>query len=224
MKKLIIILCLFIISCSSTHNIIENNIESLNNSENIYIDKTYERVPDAIYLNLMSEYTKLHYGKSSIYIENPEIIVIHSTETKTLNGALNVFNGNFLRGREDIARGGAINVGIHFIVDRDGSIYSITPIPYIARHTIGLNYTAIGIENIGNAGNLTEEQLKANVNLVRYLKNKYITIKYVIGHYEYNKASMLHYSLFKEMDKNYKAYGKLDPGIDFMNELKEMIR
>jgi hypothetical protein len=39
-----------------------------------------------------------------------------------------------------------------------------------ARHTIGLNYCAIGIENIGSKSQpLTDEQVEANAELVKYL-------------------------------------------------------
>jgi len=33
--------------------------------------------------------------------------------------------------------------------------------------------------------NLTDAQIQANIALVRYLKNKYPTIEYLIGHHEY---------------------------------------
>ena len=62
------------------------------------------------------------------------------------------------------------------------------PETWMARHVIGLNHYAIGIENIGGIDgkdDLTEAQVKANAFLVCFLKNKYPEIKYVIGHNEY---------------------------------------
>ena len=65
------------------------------------------------------------------------------------------------------------------------------PSNWMARHVIGLNYSSIGIENVGGKGNkkddLTPEQLKSNIALVAYLKGKYPTIEYLIGHHEYTK-------------------------------------
>ncbi len=55
----------------------------------------------------------------------------------------------------------------------------------MARHVIGLNHYAIGIENVGGvegALELTEAQVQSNAYLVRYLKNKYPTIQYLIEH------------------------------------------
>lgn len=44
------------------------------------------------------------------------------------------------------------------------------PPTQFARHTIGLNYCAIGIENIGGSKQpLTEAQAEANAKLIRYL-------------------------------------------------------
>ncbi|WP_456060117.1 peptidoglycan recognition protein family protein, partial [Brachyspira pilosicoli] len=93
----------------------------------------------------------------------------------------------------------------------------------MARHTIGLNYTAISIENIGFAGKLTKEQLNANIKLIKYLKNQYKSIKYVIGHYEYRDTNSPHYHLFREIDPTYRFTIKTDPGYDFMQEIKQRI-
>jgi N-acetylmuramoyl-L-alanine amidase len=75
-----------------------------------------------------------------------------------------------------------------FMVDRDGTIYRLMPETALARHIIGYNWCAIGIENVGGANNkkedLTPAQLKANIKLIRYLHAKYPTIQYVFGHYQ----------------------------------------
>ena len=36
-----------------------------------------------------------------------------------------------------------------FVIDRDGTIYQLVPLTTICRHTVGLNWTAIGIEHVG---------------------------------------------------------------------------
>ena len=93
----------------------------------------------------------------------------------------------------------------------------------MARHVIGLNYTAIGIENVGGAhdvDDLTDGQLKANEYIVRYLKQKYPSIEYLIGHYEYTLFE--HHPLWKESDSTYRTQ-KTDPGVRFMTLLRERV-
>ena len=218
--KNIVILFFFItlISCSSNKNIISNK-----ENNTIEIHNIYKIYPSTLKLSLMSEYSKKHYGYPNYSLVNPQIIVVHSTETRNLQIALNVFQNDFLVGRKDIDSGGDVNVGTHFLVDTNGTIYTSTPLEYMARHTIGLNYTAIGIENIGFAGKLTKEQLNANIKLIKYLKNHYKSIKYVIGHYEYRDTNSPHYHLFREIDPTYRFTIKTDPGYDFMQEIKQRI-
>ena len=89
-----------------------------------------------------------------------------------------------------------------------------------ARHAIGYNHCAIGIENVGGYDgreDLTAEQLAANVRLIKYLHEKYPTIKYVFGHYQQDaaRASGLHI----ELVEGYYAK-KPDPGPIFMRGLR----
>ena len=37
------------------------------------------------------------------------------------------------------------------MIDKDGTIYQLVPITIMCRHTVGLNYTAIGIEHVGTS-------------------------------------------------------------------------
>ncbi len=185
------------------------------------INDDYMITPNSLRLNLLTKYTKDHYGEPYIYLDNPEIIVIHSTETKTLNVAVNVFQREILIGRKDIHYGGEVNVGTHFLVDTNGEIYKSTPTDYIVRHTIGFNHKSISIENIGYAGQLTKEQLKANIELIKYLKQKYSSIKYVIGHYEYMDNTRPHFRLYKELNSKYIPTIKSDPGSNFIYNIRK---
>lgn len=218
--KNIVILFFFItlISCSSNKKIISNK-----ENDTIEIHNIYKIYPSTLKLNLMAEYSEKHYGYSNYNLISPQIIVVHSTETRNLQIALNVFQNDFLIGRKDIDSGGDVNVGTHFLVDTNGTIYASTPLEYMARHTIGLNYTAISIENIGFAGQLTKQQLNSNIKLIKYLKNHYKSIKYVIGHYEYRDTNSPHYHLFREIDPTYRFTIKTDPGYYFMQEIKQRI-
>lgn len=171
-------------------------------------------------VDLTKQYIKNSYG---LDVENitiiPKTIVIHHTAMDDLKESFNRFNPETLTSdRKDIQKGGNLNVSAHFFVDFDGTIYSLMPETYMARHVIGLNLSSIGIENIGgNKKELTKEQLKANIELVKYLKDKYKTIEYLIGHYEY--TSFEKHPLFLEKDAKYRTI-KHDPSIDFMENLR----
>ncbi len=171
---------------------------------------------------LTLEYIKDHYD---IVAENstivPKLIVVHWTAIPTLEGSFEAFNNPKLPSwRPDLKNASALNVSIQFLIDRDGTVYRLMPETTMARHVIGLNYNAIGIENVGgtNGTPLTEEQLKANIKLVSYLKKKYPNIDYLIGHHEYTLFE--NHPLWKEKDKLYRTI-KYDPGDKFMKELRE---
>ncbi len=175
---------------------------------------------------LTKEYIKNHYGLDVKDITiNPKIIVLHWTAVPTLEGSFDRLKPELLlTDRKDIAAAGALNVSSHFLVDKDGSIYRLMPDNYMARHTIGLNYYAIGIENVGGKGDksedLTQAQVEANVYLVRYLKKKYPEIELLIGHYEYGRMKKTKYWL--EKDDNYFTQ-KNDPGDIFMKAVRSRV-
>ena len=84
--------------------------------------------------------------------------------------------------------------------------HQLMPDNWMARHTIGLNHNAIGIENIGGIDgkdDLTEAQVKANAFLVCHLKKKYPAIKHLIGHNEYLRFKNT--KLWLEKDPNYQT-------------------
>ena len=89
----------------------------------------------------------------------------------------------------------------------------------MARHVIGLNHAAIGIENVGGTKEtpLTKAQLQANIDLVNYLNKKY-PIEFLLGHYEYPQFQG--HSLWLEKDDAYRTQ-KTDPGKEFMQKLRE---
>ena len=174
-------------------------------------------------VSLTKEYIKNRYGldvKDITII--PKMIVVHHTAINDLEKSFKRFdNEELLSDRKDISSASNLNVSAHFLVHRDGKIYSLMPETYMARHVIGLNYSTIGIENVGGQSKddeLTKEQLKANIELIRYLKGKYKTIEYLIGHYEYEDFE--NHELWLEKDKNYRTI-KHDPHKSFMKKLRE---
>lgn len=171
-------------------------------------------------VELTRQYIKNSYGIEVLDINIiPKIIVIHHTAMDDLKESYERFKPEILTSdRKYIKKAGNLNVSAQFLVDFDGTIYSTMPETYMARHVIGLNLSSIGIENIGgNKKPLTKAQLEANIKLVRYLKEKYKTIEYLIGHYEYTKFE--NHSLFLEKDKNYRTI-KHDPDENFMESLR----
>jgi N-acetylmuramoyl-L-alanine amidase len=179
---------------------------------------------DSVRKTLSLQYLKERHGL--IQTEptlSPKMIVSHWTAIPTLEGSFRAFNPVLLKGRKELIGVSPLNVSIHFLVDRDGTIYRLMPENLMARHVIGLNWCALGIENVGDGNKfpLTETQLKANIYLVKYLKKKYASIEYLIGHHEY--TFFQNTPLWKETDPNYRT-GKNDPGDEFMNKLRRNVK
>ncbi len=178
-------------------------------------------------INMTKDYIKQHYGldRKSIKID-PKVVVLHWTAVMDFNDCFERLKGEKLYSdRSDISSAGALNVSSHFLVKRDGTIYQLMPDNWMARHVIGLNYSSIGIENIGGENNikedLTEAQVRSNIALVKYLKAKYPSIEYLIGHHEYTQ--MENNPIWLEKDASYRTK-KNDPGDKFMSEVRSEVK
>jgi beta-N-acetylhexosaminidase len=177
-------------------------------------------------IDLTKEYIKTHYNLDVDNIKIvPKIIVLNHTAINSYEKSLNRFKSQTLPSdRPEIQSAGALNVSAHFMVERDGSIHQLMPLDIMARHVIGLNYNSIGIENVGgenSADNLSQAQEKADVFLINYLKKKFPSIEYVIGHYEYRCFEGK--KLWLELDDGYRTK-KDDPSVRFMNEIRKDIK
>lgn len=171
-------------------------------------------------------YIESHYGLTPDDIEIvPRVIVLHWTAIDDFDQSFEVFNRETLNGsRPDLAGAGQVNVSIQFLVSQEGDVHRLMPETWMARHVIGLNYSAIGVENVGGGkgiDNLTDEQVDANIKLVRYLVGQYPTIDYLIGHLEYQLFE--DHFLWRELDAGYRTE-KTDPGDRFMNAVREGVR
>ena len=150
----------------------------------------------------------------------PKMVVLHWTAIPSLKKSFEAFNRSTLPNwRPDLVNVSGLNVSAHFLVDQDGTIYRLMPETTMARHTIGLNHCAIGIENVGGTEGLplTKQQLKSNIYLVNYLASKY-DIDYVIGHQEYTLFE--DHPLWLEVDDGYRTE-KTDPGMDFVEKVRK---
>ena len=203
-QLLLIIIALIFLSCSASKVIVDKPI--VFNEERAELTRTY----------LLERYG-LEQESPAI---SPKMIVLHWTVIPTLEEAFEAFDPATLPNwRPDIENVSGLNVSSQFMVDRDGTIYSLMPETNMARHVIGLNHCAIGVENIGGTKELplTKAQLKANIWLVEYISNKY-PIEYLIGHYEY--TNFVNHPLWLEKDETYRTV-KTDPGKDFMEKVRK---
>ena len=171
-------------------------------------------------VKLTQDYLENRYGMSqdNILIK-PQMIVVHWTAIPTLEKSFEAFyNESLPNWRPELVNQSALNVSAQFLVDQDGTIYRLMPENHMARHVIGLNHAAIGIENVGGTIEtpLTKAQLKSNIKLIKYLKTKH-SINYLIGHYEYTLFE--NHPLWKEVDSGYRTE-KTDPGIAFMAKIR----
>ncbi len=188
---------------------------------NIEIKNDYLKKPTSQYRKLIKEYNINNYNLDAYTLKNPQIIVIHTAECRTLGMLVNTFEGDVLLGRNDIQNYGSVNVGSHFLIDTDGTIYSSMPLNYIARHVLGFNHLSIGIENVGyTVEGFTDEQIAANQRLVKYLCKIYPSIKYVIGHFEYNNTNMPHFRSIIGSNSNISLPDRADPNHSIMSKIR----
>jgi len=173
-------------------------------------------------IELTIAYRRAHQDPSADdVIIQPKMIILHWTGIGSFASTWNYFNRTHAEAaRAELAAAGEVNVSAHFLVDRDGAIYRLVPETWMARHCIGLNHLAIGIENVGDEKlPLTPAQTRADAALVRYLAAKY-PITHLIGHMEYRRMEGTEF--FLERDPKYRNT-KPDPGADFMRKVRAMV-
>jgi hypothetical protein len=135
----------------------------------------------------MAAYAGRHYGsfmRPTFRLISPRVIVIHYTETATFSAAYNTFAPD----RPDAELHELPGTCAHYVIDRDGTIYQLVPVSIMCRHTVGLNWTAIGVEHVGfgDAQVLNDRrQITSSLRLVRWLRCRFgIRLANVIGHNE----------------------------------------
>jgi hypothetical protein len=132
----------------------------------------------------MRAYARRHYGLDTARLIDPKVIVEHITATSAFAPAWNTFASD----ARDPELHELPGTCAHFIVDRDGTIYQLVSLRWMCRHTVGLNWTAFGIEHVGLTDSSLmgdQAQLNASLALTRWLMDRYgITQANVIGHNE----------------------------------------
>jgi beta-N-acetylhexosaminidase len=132
----------------------------------------------------MRSYAIRHYGIHTFLLRNPKVIVEHYTQTTNFSSVWNTFAQDV----PDVELHELPQVCAHFVIDRDGTIYELVPPDIMCRHTVGLNWTAIGIEHVGMSDAQVmgdRKQLNSSLKLTRWLQQRYgILTRNVIGHAE----------------------------------------
>jgi N-acetylmuramoyl-L-alanine amidase len=139
----------------------------------------------------MRAYARRHYGIDDHRLQRPRVIVQHYTVTDSFAPVYDYFATD----APDPELNELPGICSHYVVDRDGTIYQLVSTRIMCRHTVGLNWTAIGIEHVGRSdaqvlGN--RRQLAASLRLTRMLQGRHgIATRNVIGHNE-NRSSPFH--------------------------------
>jgi N-acetylmuramoyl-L-alanine amidase len=132
----------------------------------------------------MAAYSERHYGERTWRLRHPQVIVEHMAQTSTAGGVYNTFAPD----HPDPELGELPNVCSHFVVADSGKIFRLVNLRTRCRHTVGLNWTAIGIEHVGYGdGDVLGDraQLRASLRLTRWLRCRFgIGVRDVIGHAE----------------------------------------
>jgi hypothetical protein len=140
----------------------------------------------------MAGYAKRHYGLRSWRLRHPRVIVEHYTEGPSVASAWQTFASNAPH------LGELPGICAHFIVGRDGTIFQLVPLSVMCRHTVGLNWTAVGIEHVASsdAQVLSDRaQRSASLHLTLWLmQGLHIDRRDVIGHAE-SLTSPYHHEL-----------------------------
>jgi beta-N-acetylhexosaminidase len=142
----------------------------------------------------MAAYAKKHYGIDSWRLR-PRAIVEHVTATDSFSSVYNTFASD----SPDYELHELPGTCAHFVIDRDGTIYQLVPLNVMCRHTVGLNWAAIGIEHVGTSDAEVMHdaaQMRSSLALTVWLMWRYsIPLANVIGHNE-SLTSPLHKELY----------------------------
>ncbi len=132
----------------------------------------------------MAAYSLRHYGRAQWRLRHPHVIVEHIAVAPSAAVVHNIFAPD----HPDPELHELPNVCAHFVVGNTGRIFQLVNLRTRCRHTVGLNWTAIGIEHAGysDADVLDNpRRLRASLRLTQYLRCRFgIPVRDVIGHAE----------------------------------------
>jgi N-acetylmuramoyl-L-alanine amidase len=132
----------------------------------------------------MAAYSARHYGERTWRLRHPRVIVEHVAVAGSAATVFRAFAGD----HRDPELHELPNVCAHFVVDSRGRVFRLVNLRTRCRHTVGLNWTAIGIEHTGYSdGDVLGDrrQMRASLRLTRWLRCRFhIRLRNVIGHRE----------------------------------------
>jgi N-acetylmuramoyl-L-alanine amidase len=142
----------------------------------------------------MAAYSERHYGQRQWRLRHPHVIVEHMSEAGSAAAVYDTFAPDV----PDVELGELPNVCSHFVISGSGRIFELVNLRTRCRHTVGLNWTAIGIEHVGYGDSDVlddRRQLHASLWLTQYLRCRFgIRLTDVIGHNE-SLSSPYHHEL-----------------------------
>lgn len=148
----------------------------------------------------MAEYSQRHYGHRQWRLRRPHVIVEHMAQTSTAAAVYNTFAPDV----PDVELHELPNVCSHFVISNSGKIFQLVKTRIRCRHTVGLNWTAIGIEHAGYGDSDVlddPDQMRASLRLTQYLRCHYgIPVRDVIGHAE-SLSSPFHHELVPSLKR-----------------------
>ena len=129
-------------------------------------------------------YARRHYGIGTWRIQGPHVLVEHYTAATSFASTFSTFSADVADPELHELPGTCA----HFVIDRDGAIYQLVRLTVMCRHTVGLNWTAIGIEHVGTSDRQVLDnprQLRASLHLSLWLMARFhLQLRNVIGHNE----------------------------------------
>jgi beta-N-acetylhexosaminidase len=142
----------------------------------------------------MAAYSLAHYGTATWRLGDPHVIVEHYTANDSFSATWNTFAADTPDPELHELPGDCA----HFVIDQDGTIYQLVPLAIRCRHTVGLNWTAIGIEDVGTSDAdvfAHPRELQASLELTAWLMSRFhVSLGDVIGHAE-SLTSPYHHEL-----------------------------
>jgi N-acetylmuramoyl-L-alanine amidase len=132
----------------------------------------------------MRAYSLRHYGIDSYRLIDPHLIIWHYTDSTTYGSVYNTFADDV----PDVQFHELPQVCTHFVISTHGTVHQLVPLNLMCRQVVGLNYTALGIENVGDSDQQVLDdagQYRAALRLTRWLRCRFhIPVRNVIGHNE----------------------------------------
>jgi N-acetylmuramoyl-L-alanine amidase len=139
-------------------------------------------------------YSARHYGQRTAVL-HPRAIVEHYTATTSFSSVY----ATFANDAPDVELHELPGTCAHFVIDSDGTIYQLARLTLRCRHTVGLNWAAIGIEHVGTSDAQilhNAAQMRSSLALTLWLMARYrIPLANVVGHNE-SLTSPLHHELY----------------------------